>query len=107
MSKRVDERRPKGWYRLFLRMGVVLGVLGKAVPILMGDARFIIPGVVSLGMSLLLLYPDRVPSKLLTRAENVDAYLWERPFLLALLLLLSIIIPAVFLILRFLATHQR
>lgn len=107
MSERSEHRRPRGWYRRFLRMGVVLGVLGIAVPILMGDARFIIPGVVSLGMSLLLLYPDRVPSKLLTRAENVDAYLWERPFLLALLLLLSIIIPAVFLILRFLATRQR
>jgi hypothetical protein len=68
----------------------------------MGDPRFIIPGVVSLGISLLLLYPDRVPSKFLTRAENVDAYLWERPFLLALLLLASIIIPATFVILRFL-----
>jgi hypothetical protein len=105
MSERSEHRRPRGWYRRFLRMGVVLGVLGIAVPILMGDARFIIPGVVSLGMSLLLSYPDRVPSKLLTRAENVDAYLWERPFLLALLLLASIIIPATFLILRFLATH--
>jgi hypothetical protein len=105
MSERSEHRRPRGWYRRFLRMGVVLGVLGIAVPILMGDARFIIPGVVSLGMSLLLLYPDGVPSKLLTRAENVDAYLWERPFSLALLLLASIIIPATFLILRFLATH--
>ncbi len=107
MSEQVDRRRPRGWYRRFLRMGVVLGVLGIAVPILMGDARFIIPGFVSLGMSWLLLYPDRVPSKLLTRAENVDAYLWERPFLLALLLLLSILIPATFLILRLLATHPR
>ncbi len=107
MSGRSEHRRPRGWYRRFLRMGVVLGVLGIAVPILLGDPRFIIPGAVSLGMSLLLLYPDRVPSKLLTRAENVDAYLWERPFLLAVLLLASIIIPATFLILRFLTAHPR
>lgn len=107
MSGQVDRRRPTGWFRRFLRVGVVLGVLGIAMPIVMGDPRFIISGVVSLVTCLALLYPDRMPSELITRAEGFDRYLWARPGLLAIVLLAAILIPALFLIVRAVTNHPR